>query len=262
MSTRSIAMPSMALVLVFLVGLLPCSPTATLSPTSATTEPAPTAGQPTAVLTAPATPITGQPTTVPVAPATSTAGPLAPLASSSITQVWANEGGDKVTRDELRATQSGLGLAADPSAVHNSVWDGAVISLFGARNEVVSFNLVLEAPDTDATRVDVTLAELAGPGGARITTRPASADDDVFNYVGRNIELFYVRYLEIKGLSVDLAYGDYDERHIPARFRRPYEEETGEGTGTWADRPDHDKLYPDIAVPLELHAPFTVPAST
>ena len=178
---------------------------------------------------------------------------LTPLAPSNIAHVWANEGGDKVTRDELRAT-------GDPNAVLNSAWDGTTVSLFGARNEVVAFNLVLEAPIATASNVEVSLTSLTGPGGATISTVPASGDG-VFNYVGRHIELFYVRYLEIKGLSVDLAYNDYDERHIPERCRRAYDE-NGIGTGTWEDRPCHNKLYPDIAVPLELHTPFTIPAGS
>jgi len=201
-------------------------------------------------------PATGQVTPVQVTPPAelTTSQPGTSLAPLNIAQVWANEGGDKVTRDELRATN-------DLNAVLNSVWDGTTISLFGACNEVVAFNLVLEAPTADATNVNVTLTELTGPDGATITTRPASGDD-VFNYVGRNIELFYVRYLEIKGLSTDLFYDDYDERHIPERCRRPYDEETGEGTGTWEDRPCHNKFYPDIAVPLELYSPFTITAGT
>jgi len=184
----------------------------------------------------------------------SPADQLGPIALSDIAQVWANDGGDKVTRDELRAT-------GDPGAVHNLVWDGTTISLFGARNEVVAFNLVIEAPTSDATDVNVNLTSLTGPGGASISTVPASGDG-VFNYVGRNIELFYVRYLEIKGISTDLFFlgYDYDERHIPERCRRPYDEETGEGTGSWEDRPCHNKLYPDIAVPLELYSPFTIPS--
>jgi len=125
---------------------------------------------------------------------------------------------------------------------------------------VVAFNLVLEAPTSSATNVSVSLTSLTGPGGASITTVPASGDG-VFNYVGRNIELFYVRYLEIKGLSVDLAYNDYDERHIPERCRRPYDE-NGIGTGAWEDRPCHNQFYPEIAVPLEFHTPFTIPAGT
>jgi hypothetical protein len=178
---------------------------------------------------------------------------LTTSASSRITQVWAHEGGDKIWQDELRATN-------DPDSVLNSVWGGLRISLFGARNEVVSFNLVLEAPTADATHVAVSLSELIGPNGARITTRPASGDD-LFNYVGRHIELFYIRYLQIRGLSIGLAYGDYDERHIPERCRRPYDGE-GYGSGTWEDRPCHDKFYPEIAVPLELHTPFTIAAGT
>lgn len=196
---------------------------------------------------------TSAPTVIPKPTGFSPAGQLAPIALTDIAQVWANDGGDKVTCDELRAT-------GDPSGVHNSVWDGATISLFGARNEVVAFNLVLEAPSADATDVNVSLTSLVGPGGGITTT--AASGDGVFNYVGRNIELFYVRYLEIKGISTDLFFSGYyyDERHIPERCRRPYDGETGEGSGEWEDRDCHNKLYPDIAVPLELHSPFTITA--
>jgi hypothetical protein len=181
---------------------------------------------------------------------------LTHTASGNITQVWANNGGDKVTRDELRAN-------SNPGDVINSVWDGRTISLSCARNEVVAFNLILEATSADAEGVNLSLASLDGPGGASITTRSAKSDD-LFNFVGRNIELFYVRYLEIKGISTDLFFlgYDYDERHIPERCRRPYDRETGEGTGTWEDRPCHNKFYPDITVPLELHSPFTIKSGT
>ena len=174
--------------------------------------------------------------------------------SSSIV-IWANDGGDKITRDELRAY-------TDPASVINSVWDGEEIYLFGAKNEVVSFNLVLEAPTADIVDVDVSLNMLIGSDGNKITTRSASGDD-LFNFEGRNIELFYVRYLEIEGLSTNLAFSgvDYDERHIPRRFQRPYDENY-EGIGVWEDRVDHNKMYPDIAVPLELESPFTVSEGT
>ena len=176
-----------------------------------------------------------------------------PAATRNIVAVWANDGGDKVTRDELRAT-------ANPGAVLNSVWDGTTISLFGAKNEVVAFNLILEAPTTSATNVTLTLDALTGPGGAVIGSAPASGDG-VFNWVNRPIELFYVRYLEIKGLSTDLFFAgfNYDERHIPQRFRRPWTG-PGDGTGTWQDRPDHNKFYPEIAIPLELVPSFTIAA--
>ena len=224
------------LALVLLVSLSNCTLLSPSSPTSAD-QPA------------------SSPVAQPVPPAAPVTGHLAPLAPGDIAQVWANEGGDKVTRDELRAT-------GDQSAVYNSVWDGTTISLFGARNEVVAFNLVLEAPTADAAGVNVSLTSLTGPGGASITTTPASGDE-VFNYVGRNLELFYVRYLEIRGLSVDLAYNDYDERHIPERCRLPHDADGYPDPGMgWEDRPCHNKFYPDIAVPLELYSPFTITAGT
>lgn len=156
--------------------------------------------------------------------------------------VWANDGGDKVTRDELRLRQGAAGVL-------NSVWDGNHVKLSAARNEVVSFNLVLEAPEQDVTGVQVRFKSLEGPEKFEITSRAASGNG-VFDWRSRNIELFDVGYLQIKGLS-RLSYELYDERHIPKRLRRPFSAQ-GEGKGTWKDRPDHDKFYPDIAVPLEL----------
>ncbi len=170
---------------------------------------------------------------------------------SGIAAVWANSGEDKVTRDERRA-------AVDPRAVLNTRWDGRAIAVAGARNEVVAFNLVLEAGSDGARNVSVTLEALTGPSGAVITSRAAEGEG-LFDFRGRNIELFYVRYLEIRGLSSALAYGSYDERHVSARCRRPHDG-SGRGRGGWRERPCHNRLYPDIAVPIELASPFEIPA--
>ncbi len=165
-----------------------------------------------------------------------------------ISAVWANNGEDKITRDEQRAS-------SDPAGVINSVWDGTTIRIFGAKNEVVAFNLCLEAPLSSADEVTVSFSRLEGPGGAVIESSAASGNG-VFDWTGRDIELFYIRYLEIKGLS-RLSYESYDERHIPERLRRPWTGE-GEGSGVWQDRPDHNKFYPDIAEPLELVSSFNI----
>jgi hypothetical protein len=174
---------------------------------------------------------------------------LSPLSANALV-IWANNGEDKVTQDELRAT-------ANPSAVTNSVWDGNKIKLFGARNEVASFCLLLESPTQAATNISVEFNTLTGPGGKTIQSRSASGNG-VLNWVDRPIELYYVRYLQIKGIG-QLLYEDYDERHIPERLRRPWTDNGFAVAGTgWADRPDHDKFYPDIAVPLELKPRFSI----
>lgn len=169
-------------------------------------------------------------------------------APQNLTAVWANDGGDKVTQDETRGSTNPLGVV-------NSVWTGSKVKIFGGKNEVVAFNLVLEAANRTAGQVSVSLNALTGPNGARIGS-VARTGEGVFNWTERNIELFFVRYLQIKGLS-HLSYESYDERHVPRRMQRPWTEE-GMGSGTWMDRPDHDKYYPEIAVPLELEPSFKI----
>jgi hypothetical protein len=177
----------------------------------------------------------------------------ASAASAQVSAVWANDGADKVLQHELRAATG---------RVTNSVWDGAAVTLFGARNEIVAFNLVLESR-AGANGISVEFRELSGPGGAKIASRAASGDE-VFNYVGRNIELFYVRYLQIRGLS-QLSYDMYDERHIPLKMRRPFTVSNTNRTvsnAEWSQRPGADRFFPDIAVPLELHPRFDIAANT
>ena len=182
--------------------------------------------------------------------------------STALTAVWANEGGDKVTQDELRAT-------GHATAVVNSVWDGKCIKAFGAKNEVVSFNVVLEAATSIASKVSVTLGSLTGPGGTVIRSAPR-ATGKLFDWTTTEAELFYVRYLQIKGLSQQ-AYGtlaSWQEATFPRRAQcpgmmqaTPDSKPTGAGCA-WAQRPVADKFYPDIAVPLELVPAFDVAAAS
>ena len=168
---------------------------------------------------------------------------------AQLTAIWANDGGDKVARGECRA-------AAAPGSVTNSLWDASTIRLFGARNEVLGFALILEAASAAATNVSVALTDL-NRGDCRLRAAPANLDG-LFAWTNREVELFYLRYLQIKGLS-QMAYETYDERHIPWRLRRPWTGE-GEGEGYWTNRPDHDQFYPDIAVPIELVPQFDIAA--
>ena len=181
---------------------------------------------------------------------------------TAISAVWANEGGDKVTQDELRAT-------GHAGAVASSVWDGHCIKVFAAKNEVVSFNVVLEAAASSAAKVSVSLGDLTGPGGAVIRSAPRTTDK-LFDWTTTEAELFYVRYLQIKGLSQQ-AYGamaSWQEATFPKRAQcpgmtqaTPDSKPTGSGCA-WTQRPVANKFYPDIAVPLELVPTFDIAASS
>jgi hypothetical protein len=65
-----------------------------------------------------------------------------------VTHVWAIDDGEKVRRGDLDHWGSS-------DLTRNRVWDGETIRLFGARNEVVAFQLILEAEGSGASSVDV-----------------------------------------------------------------------------------------------------------
>jgi len=185
--------------------------------------------------------------------------------SSAELIIWANNGEDKVVQGRTRAATNGT------NSVHNSLWDGTTISLFGAGNEVINFNLILESTASPTSNVNISFNTLTFQGTPEFTIRgnPVALNvtgehfgEGLFNYVGRNIELFYVRYLQIKGLSNMVSGAFYDERSWPKRFQRPYGTYGTALSGTvFLDRPDANTFYPDIAVPLELHPDFTIAAN-
>ena len=174
----------------------------------------------------------------------------ATLVNAPRLSTWVADGSDKVLQEELRAH-------LDPAGVRSTVWDGRRVSLAAARNEVVSFQVILEAPSTRVRDVHVQLESLVGPAGARIAAQPHDPSD-AFDFRGRDIELFFVRYLEIEGLS-RLSYDTYDERHVPELLRRPHDANGVAVANTdWTDRPTANLHYPDIAVPYDGTQSFDV----
>ena len=61
-------------------------------------------------------------------------------AEAGVRAVWAIGDGDKVKRDDHQ----------HPSRAKNSAWDGRTIRVFGARNEIVAFQVIAEADWTAA----------------------------------------------------------------------------------------------------------------
>jgi hypothetical protein len=172
-----------------------------------------------------------------------------PAFAQSFTAIWVNDGGDKVVKDELRASLGG--------DVRNSLWDGKTICLFGSRNEVLNFNVIIESANDMTKDILVSISDLVSVEGDTISSRKAEGDA-VFDYRGRNIELFYIRYLQIKGLS-QLAYSPlYDDRHVPEKLQLPYPTRKGVFQGRFEDRPNANKYYPDIAVPIEAVGAFSI----
>jgi hypothetical protein len=107
--------------------------------------------------------------------------------SASVQAIWAVNDGEKIERDDLN----------NPNKATNSAWDGHKIKIFGARNELIAFQLIVEADKDGISRLTVSLPELEQRGGsAKIKYTPPSKDPT--NYVGRPIEIFSVHYMNVE----------------------------------------------------------------
>jgi Domain of unknown function (DUF4091) len=109
------------------------------------------------------------------------------LGATVVQNIWAVNDGEKVERDDLN----------NPNKTGNSAWDGRKIKIFGARNEVIAFQVIVEAGSDEIKQLTVTLPELRHANGkAKITYAPPTVDPT--NYVGRPIQLFSVNYMHVE----------------------------------------------------------------
>src|SRR5215213_7545125 len=101
--------------------------------------------------------------------------------------VWAVNDGEKVERDDLN----------NPNKRGNSAWDGRKIKIFGARNEVIAFQVIVEAEQAGIKQLFVRLPELRRRGG-RAGIRYGAPAPDPTNYVGRPIQIFSANYMNVE----------------------------------------------------------------
>jgi hypothetical protein len=110
-------------------------------------------------------------------------------AQAGVAHVWAVNDGEKVERDD-RSSRLREG---------NSAWDGQRVRLFGGRNEIVAFQVIVDA-DADGIRgLSLALPELRLKGGASPTAciRYAPPAADPSESAGRPIQIFPLHYLNV-----------------------------------------------------------------
>nr|MBA3438474.1 hypothetical protein [Pyrinomonadaceae bacterium] len=110
--------------------------------------------------------------------------------AASVRHIWAVNDGEKIERDDLD----------NENRARNSVWDNRKIKVFGGRNEIIAFQLIVEADSGGIDELTVSLPELKQKGGSgKITYAPPAIDPT--DYVGRPIQLFSVNYMYVAGAS-------------------------------------------------------------
>ncbi len=110
----------------------------------------------------------------------------AAAASAGVAAVWAVSDGEKVERDDR----------AHPLKARNAVWDGRRIQLAAARNEIVAFQVIVEADERGIGSLAASLPALRQKSGSgAITYAPPAADPSLS--AGRPIQLFSVHYMNV-----------------------------------------------------------------
>ena len=106
---------------------------------------------------------------------------------AQIKRVWALDDGEKIKKEDITNP-----LATDKN---NAVWKKNSISIFGGKNEIVAFQLMIQADVSGAKDVNVVISDLKN--GSSIIPGSATGPADPFDYRGRNVELFTEHYLNI-----------------------------------------------------------------
>jgi len=164
------------------------------------------------------------------------------MASAGLQDVWAVDDGEKIFKDN---TSSSLKYDG------NAVWDGSRVYLFGSRNEIVAFQLILQADTAGAQSVDVTVSDLANGGSVIRGSHPLPAPND---YLGVGVELFTEHYLNITTPSWDSPCGGFgwdgsSKTHLTGwtpdalvpfsatqgKGGAPFDIEPGMNQGVWVD---------------------------
>ena len=165
---------------------------------------------------------------------------------SGIMRVWAVDDGEKIKKEDITNP-----LASDEK---NSVWKNNAVNIFGGRNEIVAFQLIIQADASGAKNVNVSLSDMVNgnsaiPGSA---TGPA----DPFDYRGRYTELFTEHYLNMIKRSPPLWF--FSDSATPSAYYTgwvpdcliPFSASQGKGGAPFSIDPDYNQaVWIDILIP-------------
>jgi hypothetical protein len=137
---------------------------------------------------------------------------------TGVKRVWAIDDGEKIKREDISNP-----LATD---VNNIVWKNNSINIFGGRNEIVAFQLIIQSDKDGAQNVKVSISDLTN--GTALIPGSASGPNDPFDYRGRYIEIFREHYFNLVKRSEPLWF--YLSSAMPS--------------------PDYSGWIPDCLIPL------------
>jgi len=165
---------------------------------------------------------------------------------SGISRIWAVDDGEKIRKDDISNP-----LASEPA---NAVWVNNTINLFGGRNEIVAFQLIIQADKSGASQVNVKISDLQN--GTSVIPGSAAGPADPYDYRGRYIELFTEHYLNMVKRSPPLWF--FSETAVPSSYHTgwvpdcliPFSAPPGKGGAPFSIEPDMNQaVWVDILIP-------------
>lgn len=166
--------------------------------------------------------------------------------SPGIRRVWAIDESEKIRQDDLNNP-----LATDPA---NAVWKNNKIHVFGGRNEITAFQLIIQSDAGGAANVNVAISDLKN--GKAIIPGSATGPKDPFDYRGRSIELFTEHYLNMLKRSPPLWF--FSDSAAPSAYYTgwvpdcliPFSAPTGKGGATFTIESNKNQgVWVDIMIP-------------
>jgi len=174
-------------------------------------------------------------------------------APSGIRRVWAIDDSEKIRHDDINNP-----LAVDKK---NSVWMNNTINIFGGRNEIIAFQLIIQADAQGANHVNVAISNLTN--GNSTIPGSGTGPSDPFDYRDRNIELFTEHYLNMIKRSPPLWF--FSDSAAPSAYYTgwvpdcliPFSAPSGKGGAPFSIEGNKNQgVWIDILIP-ENAAPGT-----
>lgn len=170
---------------------------------------------------------------------------------SGLERIWGVDDGEKIKQEDISNP-----LSIDEK---NEVWKNGSINIFGGRNEIIAFQLILQSTGSGAKNVNVSISNLMN--GNYIIPGSADGSKDPFDYRNRNIELFTEHYLKIERrspalwfFSDDAAPSEYYSGWVPDCLI-PFSASTERGGAPFNIKPKTNQgIWVDIFIPKDALA--------
>jgi hypothetical protein len=170
---------------------------------------------------------------------------------TGVKRVWALDDGEKIKREDI----------SNPLAtnINNLVWQDDKINIFGGRNEIISFQLIIQAEEDGADDVNVVISDL--DNGTAIIPGSEAWCFDPFDFTCRYIELFTEHYLHITNRTPPLWF--FSPSAMPSSYYTgwipdcliPFSAPSGKGGAPFSINGNNNQgVWVDIYIPRDALA--------